>query len=185
MGTPTLLDAAVLAPAFVLGLIGVGLGLGRSLVAWPMRWLIPLSGACLVTLPAMLYLAVHAEIGDLPSLFGTIATIAAGVIAFFVSIVLLVMFMGNLRERIRVWTGSRRIGPVERVFGGLFGIACGLLLVAIPYGLYESTRPDAGTDRSWARDSVSLPYFKSAAEAMRNALSSIVPLARRQSRRER
>lgn len=172
MGTPTLLDAVALAPAAILGLLGVWLGLGRSLVAWPMRWLIPLFGGCAAALPAMLYLAGNGATAELLSLSGTSATVAVGAISFLVTIVLLAMFMGNLRERMTIWTGSRRIGLTERVIGALFGIGCGLLLVAVAYLPMPRV---LGGEPAWARGSVVLPYFRSAAEAVESALLRYLP----------
>jgi hypothetical protein len=172
MQMPTLLDAVVLAPAAILGLLGVWLGFGRSLVAWPMRWLIPLFGGCFAALPAMLQLAGNGTT-ELLSLSGTAATAAVGAISLGVTIVLLSMFMGNLRERMRVWTGSRRIGLAERVVGALFGIACGLVLVAIAY--LPMLRVPGG-EPAWARGSVVLPYFRSAAKTVESALSRYLSL---------
>jgi hypothetical protein len=169
MGTPTLLDAVVLAPAAILGLLGLWLGLGRSLVAWPMRWLIPLFGGCVAALPATLYLAWHGTTAELLSLS---ATVALGAISFVVTIVLLAMFMGNFRERMTVWTRGRRIRLTERVIGAFFGIACGLLLVGVAY-LPMPRAP--GGEPAWARGSLLLPYFRSAAEAVESALLRYLP----------
>jgi hypothetical protein len=172
MGVPTLLDAVILAPAAILALLGLWFGLGRSLVAWPMRWLIPLLGACGAAAPAMLYLDPNGATADLLSLSGTAVATLFGAIAFLVTFALLVMFMRNLRERMTVWTRARRIGLPERVYGGVFGIACGLLLVAVPLGLQEAIWPDGTAGRSWARESVVLSYFRGAAAAARSTLSS-------------
>jgi uncharacterized membrane protein required for colicin V production len=172
MGTPTLLDAGVLAPAAILGLLGVWLGFGRSLVAWPMRWLIPLFGGCAAALPAILYLAGNGAAAELLSLSGTAATAAVGAISFVVTVVLLAMFMDNLRERMTVWTGSRRIGLTERVIGAFFGIACGLLLVAVAYLPMPRV---LGGEPAWARGSVVLPYFRSAAETAYAARCMVLP----------
>ena len=59
MGIPTLLDAALLGPAVVLGLLGLWLGFGRWLVSWPKRWLIPLFGASAAAALAVLYLIAN------------------------------------------------------------------------------------------------------------------------------
>ena len=177
MGMPTILDAIALAPAAILGVLGVWLGLARSLVAWPMRWLLPFFGACTAALLAVLYLAVNSQLADLLYLSGTAGTAAIAAGAFVVSLLLLLMFMSNLRERVAVWTRSRRIGFVGRLLGAVFGIACGLLLVAVPFGLYEITRPESENDPPWIRESLSRPYFRSAAEAAGSALSA--PASRR------
>jgi hypothetical protein len=165
------LDAAILAPAAVLGLMGLWLGFGRSLVAWPMRWLIPLLGACAAALPGALYLAGNGETAELLSVDAG-ATAALAVIAFAVALALLAMFMRNLKERMRVWTGSRRIAVVERLCGGIFGVASVLLLAAIPYALYASLQPDPGRHPAWVRQSIVAQYLGSASEAVRGAVSA-------------
>src|SRR5262249_11224366 len=106
MGFPTL-DALALAPAALLGLLGIWLGLGRPVVAWPMRWLIPLFGACAAALPAALYLAANGAIVRLGSLSGALAGTAVAAVAFVAVLVLLLMFMSNLQVRMTVWAAQR------------------------------------------------------------------------------
>jgi hypothetical protein len=174
MDMPTGLDAAVMAPAAILGLLGLWLGFGRSSVAWPMRWLIPFLGACFGALPAVLYLVTNNAAEDLLGPSGILAATAAGATSFMLTMALLTMFMRNLRARVAVWTGGRRpVGSAERLFGGLFGIACGLLLVAIPFGLYQAARPDPREDPAWMRESASLAYLRSATDAARRAVSPL------------
>lgn len=177
MGALTPLDAAVLAPAVVLGLAGVRLGLGRLVVAWPIRWLVPLAGAGLAALPASLAVAAN---GGLPALIehtSTAAIALAGAIVFLVTLVMLTMFMRNLRARMAVWTGGRRTSLRTRLLGGIVGTACGLLLVAIPYELYQTLGPGQGGAPAWTRGSMALPYFRDASEAVRRALSTFLASA--------
>jgi membrane protein required for colicin V production len=181
MGSPSPLDAAILAPAAILGLMGLWLGFGRSLVAWPMRWLIPLFGACAAALPATLYLAADGATADLLSLHAA-ASAALALIAFAIALVLLVPFMRNLKERMRVWTGGRRVGVMERIYGGIFGVACGLLLAATPYALYASLQPDPRQHPAWARQSIVVQYLGSASAAVKNAVSTYLSQAGRPQR---
>jgi uncharacterized membrane protein required for colicin V production len=175
MGIPTLVDAIALAPAATLGLLGLCLGLGRSLVAWPMRWLVPFLGALLLALPAALHLAAYGTALDLA---GLLVAAVPGALAFLAAIVPLAMFMANLRARVAIWTRSRRIGLVERLLGSLAGIVCGLLLVALPFAFYELLQPKPESDPSWLRGSLLRPYFRDAAEAARGALSLPPPPAK-------
>jgi uncharacterized membrane protein required for colicin V production len=178
MGIPTILDAIALAPAAILGVLGVWLGFARSLVAWPMRWLLPFFGAVAAALLAVLYLIVNGELAGLLYLSGTAGMVAIAAGAFLAALLLLLVFMSNLRDRVTVWTRGRRIGSAERLLGALFGIACGLLLVAVPFGLYEVMRSGPENDPPWFRESLSRPYFRSAAEAAGNALSLVAPAKR-------
>ncbi|HEY1244155.1 MAG TPA: CvpA family protein [Hyphomicrobiaceae bacterium] len=183
MGSPSPLDAAILAPAAILGLMGLWLGFGRSLAAWPMRWLVPLFGACAAALPATVYLAATGATADLLSPDAAAAA-ALAAIAFAMALVLLVPFMRNLKERMKIWTGSRRIGIMERICGGIFGVACGLLLAATPYALYASLQPDPGQHPAWARQSIVVQYLSNASEAVKNAVSTYLPQAAKPPRRE-
>jgi hypothetical protein len=185
MGVPTVLDAIVLAPAAILGLIGVWLGLRRSLVAWPMRWLIPFFGACIMAAPVLLGLTADGAVPGLPQVVVAAATVVACAVVFALVLVLLLMFMRNLRERMGVWRGGRRAGLIERAIGGLFGIACGVMLVGFPYGVYDSMRPASGNGPAWALDSVALPYFAIAASTVRDTVSFTLRTVAGNSKRQR
>jgi uncharacterized membrane protein required for colicin V production len=162
--------------------MGLWLGFGRSLVAWPMRWLIPLYGACAAALPATLYLAADGATEDLLSVHAA-ATAALALIAFAIALVLLVPFMRNLKERMKVWTASRRVGVVDRMCGAIFGAACALLLAAIPYALYASLQPDPRQHPAWVHESIMVKYLGSVSEAVKNAVSAYLPQAGRPQRR--
>ncbi|MBO0765545.1 MAG: hypothetical protein J2P50_13290 [Hyphomicrobiaceae bacterium] len=177
MGFPSPLDTAILAPAAILGLMGLWLGFGRSLVAWPMRWLWPLIGSYLAGRLAELYVLINwdrAALVNLVGLAGVAVPSTAFVIAFLVALIGLVMFMGNLRERIAVWTARRRIGLLERAMGGLAGIACAMLVAFIvvadtPVGHVLDNKP------AWVQGSAVLPYIRGALDELGRPLSPYLP----------
>lgn len=179
MRVPTYLDVAAIGLPAVLGVLGAWWGFRRSLVSWPIRWLVSFLGACIAAMLAALHFIVNREVAALLYVSGTVGKTVVAVVVFLATLVVLLMFMGNLRARVIDWMGQRRIGPVERVFGGFFGIACGLLLVVwlvvVPHMLYESMRPDRDNHPPWIRESLSLPYIQSAGEAMKSALSIYLP----------
>lgn len=175
MGVATYLDAAAVAVPVVLGLFGTWQGFRRSLVSWPNRWLLPIFGASAAAMLAALHVLVHWDLAALIYLSNTLGVSVVAAIAFLFTLVMLLMFMGNLRERVVVWIGDRRIGSAERAFGGLLGIACGVVLVAIPYMLYVSMWPARDEGPRWLRESVSLPYVRGAGEAVRSALAPYLP----------
>jgi Colicin V production protein len=179
------LDAAALGVSTVLGLLGAWLGASRFLVLRPIRWLAAGLGASIAALLVALYLVINRDALGLLYLSGTAATFIISVAAFLIVLPLLLMFMGNFGERVKVWTGGRRIGPVQRTFGGLLGILCGVVLTAISYLLYEGMRPDPGDDPPWLGESRLLPYFKDAAGAAKKAASPFLPSAGGQQRRQR
>ena len=100
---PTLLDAAVVVPAAMLGLLGLWLGFARSSVAWPMRWLLALLGA---------YAAGRLRGDRPPHPLGSGGAVALGGAA---------RRLGGLRRRI---CGGAR--PVADVHGQPDGPGCGL-----------------------------------------------------------
>jgi uncharacterized membrane protein required for colicin V production len=169
------LDAAVFGVPAVLGLLGAWYGLGRFLVTWPMRWLVGVLGASLAALLMALYFAVYGEVTGID--VGTAITTVLAAVAFLLVLAPLLMFMGNLRDRVEVWTRDRRVGSAGRVFGGLVGIVCGLVLVTAPYLLYDALRSDRSDTPDWARESVALPYLNGAAAEARNALASVLRFA--------
>src|SRR5262245_53376992 len=179
MGIPLFPDAVGLTPAAMLGLLGLLLGFRRWSASWPMRWLLPLFAAAAAAALAVLHLVAHRQLTDLVHLSGPVASTTIAAIAFLATFLGLSMFMGNLKDRVAVWTAGRRIGWAERIFGGLAGAAFGLLLVALPYLVYETTRPQGAGDPQWARESVLLPYVRSAGEAAGRALSSALPSPKR------
>ena len=176
MGAATLLDTAIIVPAAVLGLIGLWLGFVRSTVAWPMRWLIPLLGAYAAGRLAEFGLLIAWEMTGLLYLVGPPVGWAALLVTFVATLVPLLMFMDNLISRVAVWTAGRRVGLGERALGGLFGIACALLVAGIAIEHSPIRRPTAD-EPAWASGSALLPYFRSASETVENALASAWPYA--------
>ena len=181
---PTLLDAAVVAPAALLGLLGLWLGFARSSVAWPMRWLLPLLAAYALGRLAEISLLVLWEMADLVRFVGPPVTWVAFIVALLAALVPLLMFMDNLAARVAAWTAGRRVAPGERVLGGLFGMACSLILAAVAIG-HAPIRRAMPDEPAWVRASVLLPYFRSASEAVESALSLVPRLAAGTRRRER
>jgi hypothetical protein len=168
MGTPSLLDALVIAPAAILGLLGVWLGFVRSLAAAPMRWLLPVLGAYVAARPTELYLRGLSS----PGAVGL--GVVAYAVAFLVPLALLAMFMTNLRSRVAVWTRERRIGLSERALGGLVGIVCGAILIGLVLSYTPLWRASDG-EPAWARGSVVLPYLRSGGAVIEGALRSYLP----------
>jgi uncharacterized membrane protein required for colicin V production len=166
----SLLDAAIVAPAAVLGLLGLWLGFGRSLVAWPMRWVIPLLGAYAAGRLTELCLVFVWDMVPLLHLMGPPVGWVGFIIVFLAMIVPLLMFMDNLTARVKVWTAAHRIEFGERVLGGLLGMACGLIVVAVVIEHTPLRREMAG-EPAWVRASVLLPHLRSASDTVASAVA--------------
>jgi len=171
MGISTPLDTAVVALVAILGLLGFWLGFVRSLVAWPMRWLLPVLGAYAAGRLAEIALLIVWEVAELSRWVGPPVTWAAFAVACAAALVPLLMFMDNLIARVAVWTAGRRVALAERVLGGLVGVACSLVLVAVAIE-HAPIRRAAADEPAWVRTSVLLPYFRGASETVESALSS-------------
>jgi membrane protein required for colicin V production len=170
------LDAAAFGAPAVLGLLGAWLGFGRFSVFAPIRWLVTVLGASVAALLAALYLVVNRELAEQVYLSGTVATTVLSAVVFLVVLVPLAMFMSNLKARVVVWTAHRRTGSAGRLLGALFGILCGLVLLAIPILVYDWLMPERSDDPGWMRESLALPYFRGAADAAKGALSDLARL---------
>jgi uncharacterized membrane protein required for colicin V production len=170
MGVPTLLDAAVVAPAVLLGLLGLWRGFVRSMVAWPMRWVLPLLAAYGAGKLAEIGLLLVWEMAELSRLVGPPVPWVTLLVVFVATLVPLLMFMDNLIDRVKVWTAERRIALGERVLGALLGMACGLVVAAAAIELAPIRRATAD-EPAWVHTSVLLPYFRGASEAVESALS--------------
>jgi len=170
MGIPAPIDLAIVAPSLLFGLLGIRHGFVRSSVAWPMRWLLPLLGAYLAGRLAEIGLLLAWDVLGLSRLIGPPVAPVALIVAFLATLVPLLMFMDNLIDRVAVWTVQRRVTLGERVLGALFGMACGLLLVAAAVE-HTPIRRAAADDPAWVRESALLPYFRGASEAVESALS--------------
>jgi uncharacterized membrane protein required for colicin V production len=184
MELPAPLDAVIIGPATILGLLGAWHGLARSAVAWPMRWLLPLLGTYAAGKLAELGLVVVWELAELSRWMGPPVPWVAFIVACAASFVPLLMFMDNLIDRVAVWTAGRRIALGERLLGGLLGVVCGLALAAIAIE-HASMRRATAEEAAWVRTSVLLPYFRDASAAVESALSSAWSTATGMRRRQR
>jgi uncharacterized membrane protein required for colicin V production len=184
MGVPALLDAVMVAPAVLLGLLGIWHGFVRSWVAWPMRWLLPLLGAYAAGRLAEIGLLIVWEMAELSRLLGPPVTWVTFIVVFLATLVPLLMFMDNLVDRVAVWTAQRRTVPGERLLGSLVGTACGLLLVAVAIE-HAPIRRATADEPAWVRASVLLPWVRGASEAVESALSLAWSSATSTRRRDR
>lgn len=167
IGPLTYLDAALLAIAFISGLLAMYRGITRELLSI-VSWII----AGLATLYFVLNYKKIAE--DMAQQMGapvSIAQIAIGAVIFLIVLIVVHLITSRISDAIL----DSRVGLIDRLLGFLFGIARGFLLVVIPYMFYASFFPDEETHFPWVRNSQSLPYIKGTGNAIRGMLETHLP----------
>jgi membrane protein required for colicin V production len=167
IGPLTVLDLALIAVAFISGLLAMYRGLTRELMSI-LSWLVA-AGA---TLFFVLNYKKVAE--DMAQQMGTqvaVAQIAIGAVIFLIVLIIVHLITARISDAIL----DSRVGMVDRVLGFLFGLARGFLLIVIPYMFYESFIPDR--DQQWppVRDAASLPYIQGTGNAIRGVLETNLP----------
>lgn len=167
IGPLTYLDAALLAIAFISGLLAMYRGLTRellSIVSWA------------VALGAVLYFVLFhkqfaKEMADQMGAQLPIAQIVIGAIIFLIVLIVVHLITARISDSIL----DSRVGMIDRVLGFLFGVARGFVLVVIPYMFYEAFFPDPRQQLEWVREAKSLPYIKSTGNSFRQILTRYVP----------
>jgi membrane protein required for colicin V production len=167
IGPLTYLDAALIAVAFISGLLAMYRGLTRELLSI-LSWVVA-AGA---TLYFVLNYKKVAE--DMAQQMGTqvaVAQIAIGAVIFLIVLIIVHLITARISDAIL----DSRVGMIDRVLGFLFGVARGFLLIVVPYMFYESFIPDEQAHLPWVREAKSLPYIKATGNSIRAALETHLP----------
>lgn len=167
IGPLTYLDAALLAIAFISGLLAMYRGFTRellSIVSWA------------VALGAVLYFVIFhkqfaKEMADQMGAQLPIAQIVIGSIVFLIVLIVVHLITARISDSIL----DSRVGMIDRVLGFMFGVVRGFVLVVIPYMFYEAFFPDPRQQLEWVREAKSLPYIKSTGNSFRQILTRYVP----------
>lgn len=167
IGPLSYLDAALLAVAFISGLLAMYRGLTRELLSI-LSWIV----AGLATLYFILNYKSVAE--DMAQQMGTqvaIAQIAIGAIIFLIVLIVVHLITARISDAIL----DSRVGMIDRILGFLFGAFRGFLLLVIPFMFYQKFFPDPKDQLPWVRDAQSLPYLKSTGEWIESAIQAHAP----------
>ncbi len=167
IGPLTYLDAALIAIAFLSGLLAMYRGLTRevlSILSW------------IAAAAAVLYFVLfHKDIAQgLASEINApvaIAQIAIGAIIFLIVLVIVHLITARISDTIL----DSRVGMIDRILGFLFGLGRGFVLVVIPYMFYVSFVPDPQQQYPWVREARSLPMIQSTGDSLRNLLERYMP----------
>lgn len=170
IGPLTYLDAALIAVAFISGLLALYRGLSRELLA-VVSWII----AGIVGL--YFWLAQDALANDLAAQMGVENPIIAKAVLSLAAGLLTLVFVHLLTARISDSILDSPIGMVDRILGFIFGVLRGLVLVVIPYMAYIAYVPDENNHVDFVRNARSLPLIHSTGEALKGVLiERIVPI---------
>jgi membrane protein required for colicin V production len=167
IGPLTYLDAALLAVAFISGLLAMYRGLTRellSIVSWAV--------AGLSTLFFVLNYKQVAE--DVATQMGApvpVAQIAIGAVIFLIVLIVVHLITSRISDAVL----DSRVGMIDRILGFVFGVARGFILIVIPYMFYSAFFPDESTQFPWVRSSLSLPYIKATGDTIRGTLETHMP----------
>ncbi len=167
IGPLTYLDAALIAVAFISGLLAMYRGFARemlSIVSW------------LVAAGAVLYFVFYHKpfAADVAQQMGTevyVAQIVVGAVIFVIVLIVVHLITARLSDAIL----DSRIGMIDRILGFIFGVFRGFILIVIPFMFYEAFFPKPEQQYPWVRDSASLPYVKATGDALRSILESNLP----------
>jgi membrane protein required for colicin V production len=167
LGPITYLDAALIAVAFISGLLAMYRGFARemlSIVSWA------------VAAGAVLYFVIYHKpfAQDMAQQMGTqvaVAQIVVGAVIFLIVLIVVHLITARISDAIL----DSRIGMIDRILGFIFGAVRGFILIVIPYMFYEAFFPDPNTHFPWVREAKSLPYIKGTGDTVRYVLESYLP----------
>ena len=167
IGPLTYLDAALIAVAFISGLLAMYRGFAREMLSI-VSWLVA-AGAVLYF---VLYHKPFAE--EMAQQMGTqvaVAQIVVGALIFVIVLIVVHLITARLSDAIL----DSRIGMIDRILGFIFGVFRGFILIVIPFMFYEAFFPEPEQQYPWVRDSASLPYIKATGNALRSILETNLP----------
>jgi membrane protein required for colicin V production len=168
VGPLTYLDLALIAVAFISGLLAMYRGFARellSIVSW-----VAAAGVgywIFATKKEM-----TADIAAQTSLPPQIATIAVAVVVALIVLIIVHLITARISDAIL----DSQVGMIDRVLGFIFGVLRGFLLFVIPYMAYEAfISPDKEKQHPLVRDAFFRDYVKATGEAIRNVLLEVIP----------
>jgi hypothetical protein len=178
-----LIDVVVFGIPVVLGLIVMWRGVRRSLLSLPVRVLVALLAAWLVSTAASAYLVVEAQsfldaIGQRLGLPIAIVLAGIGWLVFLIVLLAVLIVLSRIRSRV-LQNADHSVGIVPSVSRFVVGAACGLLLVlffAVPTLLFsEAFLPDPNQLSTEFQGSISLPMLKRISDRTRTWMQGVLP----------
>ncbi|MEO1207583.1 MAG: CvpA family protein [Pseudomonadota bacterium] len=167
IGSLTYLDAALIAVAFISGLLAMYRGLTRELLSI-LSWIV----AALAVLYFVISHKPFAE--DIAAQMQAqvpIVQVAIGALIFLIVLIVVHLITARISDTIL----DSQVGMFDRILGFLFGVARGFVLIVIPYMFYVSFFPDEEEHYDFVRKAQTLPAIKSTGQAIQSTLLSVMP----------
>ena len=161
--TFTYLDAALQAMCFISGLLAMYRGFARELLSI-------LSWIAAAGVGAWIFMTKKDLSADVAAQTGLPPQIALAVVAFVIALIVLIV-VHLITARISDAILDSRVGMIDRVFGFLFGVVRGFILIVIPYMAYEAfITADRPNQHPIVRDAYFHDYLKTTGDAIRGVL---------------
>ncbi len=178
-----ILDVVVFGIPVLFGLFVMWRGVRRSLLSLPVRILIALLAAWLVSTAASAYLVVEAQsfldaIGQRLGVPIAFVLSAIGWIVFLVVLLAVLIVLSRIRSR-ALQDATHSVGVVPSASRFAVGAVCGLLLViclAVPMLLFsDAFQPDPNQLGTEFQGSISFPMLKSISDRVRTWTTGLLP----------
>lgn len=168
VGPLTYLDLALIAVAFISGLLAMYRGFARELLSI-LSWIAAAGVGYWIFSTKK---DMTAEIAAQTSLPPQIATVAVALVVALIVLIIVHLITARISDAIL----DSQVGMVDRVLGFVFGVLRGFLLFVIPYMAYEAfISPDKDKQHPLVRDAYFRDYVKSTGEAIRTVLLQVIP----------
>ncbi len=168
IGPFTYLDIALIAVAFISGLLAMYRGLARELLSI-LSWIA--AGA----VGYWIFSTKSDLTGDIASQTGLPPQVATIVVALVVALIVLIL-VHLVTARVSDAILDSHVGMIDRILGFAFGVLRGFLLFVIPYMAYEAfITPDKEKQHPLVRDAYFRDSVRVTGEAIRSVLLQVLP----------
>ncbi len=158
-GSPTYLDAALLAVAVISGLLAMYRGFSREVLSIASWAAAAAAAAYFVVYQKPLAEQISQQMG-INSV--QVAQVGAGALIFLIVLI----FVHLLTSRVSDLVLDSRVGMIDRILGFLFGVARAFVLVLIPYMGLSAAVEKEDQHPEWVRKSWSVQVIKPAGDSL-------------------
>ncbi|MFN0219162.1 MAG: CvpA family protein [Hyphomicrobium sp.] len=168
IGLFTYLDIALIAVAFISGLLAMYRGFARELLSILSWFAAAAVGYWIFATKKEFTTDVAAQTGLPPQ----IATVVVALVVALIVLIVVHLITARMSDAIL----DSNIGMIDRVLGFVFGVFRGFLLFVIPYMLYEAfITPNKEDQHPMVREAYFREYVKTAGDAIHSALLQFAP----------